>query len=220
MLFGRTEQGVDIRTEKLWEVLSQLIIYFNGDFSVLIFISTLLVLIPVFVVAKRFSVSPLMTVFLYYTLYFYFFSLNITRQMIAVSLVLLACMFLIENRKRVFVIFIILASGFHLTALSALLLLLLNRIPDKDYVYYTFTGIAMFVGLFLSSYIFSLGGQIFGYLRYVEGFELGSIFGNFLYLMILNSFFFFIMSGIGERGTFFKLFFIFIIASNLLIRIP
>jgi len=220
MFFGRTERGIEIATERLWEVLSEIVVYFNGDFSVLLILSTLLVLIPIFIVAKKHSTNSSLTIFFYYTLYFYFFSFNISRQMIAVSLVLLACIFLIDNKKFIFAALVIFASGFHLTALTALPLFFLDRIPNKDRFFYIATFVAMFTGLFLTSYLFSLAGSVFGYIKYVEGFELGSVFGNFVYLIILNSFFFFIMYGIKKRDRLFKLFFVFVLVSNLLVRIP
>lgn len=220
MLFTRIQNGIEIRTELLWGELSKLVVFFGGNFDSMVQASTLLVLLPVYISVKKYSINPLMSIFFYYTLYFYFTSMNITRQMIAVSLVLFACTFLLKNEKRWFVLFVFIASGFHLTALTCLPLLFADKLPDKNKVYYLTLAIAMFTGLFLSNFIFTTAANIFGYMRFVEEYELGTILGNFFYLLLLNAFFIFILKCAKERKLLFKLFFISIIVSNLLVRIP
>lgn len=220
MLFERMQMGIEIRQEILWRYLNQFVIFIGGGFNSLLILSSLLILVPIYLVIRSHSPYKLFSLFLYYALYFYFFSLNITRQSIAVSLTLLAVIYLIDNKKKKFIFFVLLATGFHTTAILSLLLLFIDRIPNKDRLLLIVSGITIFIGIFLSGFIFSLAGSTFGYLQYVEGYELGTIPGNFVYLLILSSFLYFLMKTSDYRGRLFKLFYVFIIVSNLVIRIP
>ena len=130
MLFERVNQGIDIRQELLWQKLNQFIASMGGDFEVLLIISSVLVLAPIFVIAQKYSTNPMLSIFFYYTLYLYFPSLNITRQAIAVSLILIAIVFLYNNKRKYFLFFVILATGFHTTALAALCLYFYNCSGD------------------------------------------------------------------------------------------
>lgn len=221
MLFNRVKHGIEIRQELLFQYMNKVILFFDGDFSTYLVVSSLLVLVPVFLVVKKYSVNPMLSVFFYYTLYIYFFSMNITRQAIAMGFVLWAITFLARKKTWWFLALVCIAAGFHTTALSALLLLFAYKLPDKrDNLYYLISAITIGVGILLSGFIFRTAGNIFGYLNYVDSFELGTMLGNFLYLLILNAFLFFIMTNAKERGFFFKMFFIFVMATNLLVRIP
>src|SRR5690606_40670436 len=64
----------------------------------LLMVSTLLIIIPVFYVAKRYSLNPMLSIFLFFVLYIYLQSFNITRQSVAISVVFLSYIFLIERR--------------------------------------------------------------------------------------------------------------------------
>lgn len=221
MLFERLKYGIDIRQEPLWQLLNKLIIYMGGDFEALLMASAFLILFPIFYVSKKYSVNPILSIFFYYTLYFYFASMNITRQTVAVSFVLLAMMFLYEKKKKWFFIFVFIAAGFHTSAIAAIILYFHNRLPKKKEGFYlVIAGVTIFIGIFVSDFIFGLAGRLFGYERYVENYELGTFTGNFFYLLILNVFLYFIMKINDNRGYLFKMFFIFIILTNLTIRIP
>ncbi|APA93621.1 EpsG family protein [Myroides sp. ZB35] len=220
MLFERMQRGIEIRQEVLWRYLNQLVVYVGGDFNLLLIISSLLVLVPVYLVIKSHSPYKFFSLFLYYSLYFYLFSLNITRQSIAVGFTLLALVYLIDDKKKKFVLFVLLATGFHTTAILSLFLLFIDRIPNKDRFLLLISGITIFIGIFLSGPLFTLAGSLFGYLQYVEAYELGTIPGNFAYLLILSLFLYFLMKTSDYRGRLFKLFYVFIIVSNLVIRIP
>lgn len=222
MLFERLRHGIEIRQEFLWQLVNKAVLFFGGDFETLLVISTLLVLIPLFFVVKKNSINPSFSIFLYYTLYLYLPSLNITRQAIAISIVLLALTFLQNRRKLWFVGLVLIATGFHITAFLAIPLLFINKLPDegRDPFYYSVSAVTIFIGIFLSETIYRIVGGSLGYLRYVEAYELGTFVGNFLYLLILNAFLYFIMRVSDDRGFLFKLFFVFIVVTNLSIRMP
>src|SRR5690554_4701797 len=89
--------------EPAWVLLNDFVIYFDGSFRHVIVFSTLLTLLPVYYVASRHSKNPMFTVFLYCTLYFYWYSFNITRQSIAFGLILVSMIFILNRRYVIFV---------------------------------------------------------------------------------------------------------------------
>ncbi|MGM0904266.1 MAG: EpsG family protein [Bacillota bacterium] len=121
-----------------------------------------------------------LVVFFSYMTYFIFFSyiLNTMRQGIAISLLMLAISLLIfqPNKKKLFVILIILAPLFHMTALPlsvALLLLKKFQIPTK-----------LIVGIWIASIFLFLTGlnqTLFGSLNsiYLESYTADITFGNY-----------------------------------------
>lgn len=90
--------------------------------SLVFFVSALLIYINLFFALKKVKVN----VVLYFSAFFsycafFLWSFNILRQMIAVSFVILAVGFLLNSSKRKFILFIILATLFHYSAIVGLL---------------------------------------------------------------------------------------------------
>ena len=72
-----------------------------------------------------FSIMQLM-----YVCLFYFLSINIMRQFIAVSIVFFATRFLYKRRYKLYIVFNLLAAAFHLTAILGVLILFVFLIID------------------------------------------------------------------------------------------
>src|SRR5690606_7045824 len=79
-------QDVDVQLEPFWIFLNKAVYFFGGDYSDVIWISSLLMLIPVysacFLVNKKYFIF---SIFLFLTLYYYFYGFNIIRQGIGMS---------------------------------------------------------------------------------------------------------------------------------------
>src|SRR5690606_1995439 len=207
------------RFEAAWNWLNSTIFGMGGTFTDLLIISTLLCLIPVFWVSFKDSKNANFSLFLYFSLYFYSYSLNILRQMIAVSFVLLA-FYMIKQHKKLFALGIILfASQFHLSALIALPMLFLDKFKLSDQAYFVLLFFAFVVGLFMIQQLISFA-QIIPYAHYLRTGELGNMSGNLVYLMIFNMFFLFLYMVVKEKSFYFHLFFVFVILENLFVRIP
>jgi|SRR5690606_794131 len=213
--------GGYLTKEPGWMLLNRMIIALSGDFQTLLIATALLVLMPIFYIARRYSVNPMLTIFLYYAFYFYLQSFNVMRQSIAVAFVLLGLVFLMKERKIIFFILVAIASSFHISALLCFPLVFVNRIPNMASVMYlTLVGISMFIGLLLMPVLLNALTSIIGYSQHTDG-TIGNMLGNGLYLVILNSFFAFLLfTSKDKQGVLFKLFFVFIIIANLAARIP
>jgi len=208
-------------TEPGWYWLNKLALFLNGDFGMVLVLSSLLVLLPIYYVISSNSTNAILSIFFYYTSYLYLYSFNITRQCIAVSLVFLAFFFLIRGKKWVSVLFILAASAFHTSALVALPIIVIGYLPKKRGFYLYAVGICFMVGLFFSGpVLFSLINML-GYGIYLQNYSFGNIIGNALYLIVVNTFFFFILNNIKDYENIqFKLFFVFVALTNLLARVP
>lgn len=218
--FERIVNEQQVFMEFSWVYLNELIISLGGDFRYVLVCSSLLVLVPVFYVIKKTSVNPMLSIFLYFTLYIYFSSFNITRQMIAVSIVFIGVSFIVKNRKPwLYFLLVLLAATFHTSALLALPLIFVNKVTDRIGVYISAMLLSMVIGLFFISPIAGEISGLLGYDTYLLSRNLGNLTGNALFLIILNTFFIFIIFTCKNRGILFKLFFIFIIAANLTSRI-
>lgn len=208
----------ETRLEFAWNWLNRTVADFGGDFTDLLVLSALLYLFPMYWVVYKDSKNANLSIFLYFSLYFYSYSLNIVRQMIAVSFVLLA-FHLIQRHKKLFAIAVIfLASLFHLSALIALPMVFIEKLKLREQVYLFLVGFSFMIGLFFIQQLISFA-QFIPYAHYLRS-ELGNISGNMVYLMIFNSFFLFIFFVTKERSFYFHLFFVFVLIENLMARIP
>lgn len=102
----------------------QMLVYFYlGDYAFLVFIQMLLILTFFYIFILRESENPLFSVFCFVGLYFWMYSLNTTRQYIAMPLVLIGFSYLNRDRVKPFIGFVLLAMLFHTSAFFALLIL-------------------------------------------------------------------------------------------------
>lgn len=205
--------------EPAWVFLNSVVVFFGGDFRNLLILSSLVTLLPVFFIAKKYSANPMLSIFLYYTLYFYFYAFNITRQAIAVNIVLLALIALIRQRKKYFILLVLLASAFHTSALIVLPAIFINKLSSKNSILISGAAISMLIGLLGPSLLLSFIKST-SYATYALNYEVGNFFGNFLNTLIYNSLFLFIVLTIKNKDMRLKLFFTFMILFNLTARIP
>lgn len=213
------EDWVRALAEPSWGLINDTAIYFFDDFRAVLIISTLLTLLPLYYVLYKYSKNPMFSLFIYLTSYFYLASLNITRQMMSASVALVAIMMLVKGRKYWFITFILISSLFHTSALFFLVLLFVNKLPDKDAMLITLSVISTIVGIFgVEIIVKAISLTPFGF--YFQYFELRSMLGNLFYLILFNIFTIFIMQTTHIRDIYFKIFWLSIIITCLLVRIP
>ena len=127
--------------------------------------------------------------------------------------------FVLERRYFLFSVLVAIASLFHISALVGFALLATHRVSEKRWVLALVVICSMIVGLFGFDYLSALI-ELTSYRSYIERYEVGRFLGNAYFLFILNSFFFLVLFSIRNVGSEVKIFFIYIVAQNLLIRLP
>ena len=224
--FYRLQAGIiqDFKVEPGWVFLNEMVLNLGGDFYSVLILSTIIVLAPIYFIAFKLSPNPMLSISLYHLLYFYLYSFNITRQTIALSLIILGTYALLKRKKLIFIFFIAIASLFHYSAIIASLLLLSNKMPVNFKITSSSIVVAMFIGLFGYQALLSLISMT-GYVDLLEhaNYELASLYSSFLILLFYNLFFIFILLSISKdlkNTLYFKLFFMSFIFVNLAIRIP
>lgn len=101
--------------------LSLLVAQVGGDFSTLIWVVSILTVVPTYVALRRTSVDPTLTIYLFVALGTYLTPFNIMRQGIAAGLVFIAALWFLDEKRRWpgFFGLMFLAATFHATALLA-----------------------------------------------------------------------------------------------------
>ena len=117
------------RFEFLFRVFVCAIAQFFDSPHALLFISSLVIIFISFRVIYKNSVTPWYSVLMYIFLMFYYNSMCLMRQYIAVALCMVALSYLAEHKWIKFIIFVVAAGLFHTSALIVLIMLPLMSLP-------------------------------------------------------------------------------------------
>lgn len=116
----------------------------------------------------RVSVSPLVGIACYFTLFFYMDSF-ILRQSLAAGLIAIALLCLVQNKRSLFALFVVIGATFHISALAALPLVFLYKIElTRAKALIILAGIFAFGFIGLGKFL-ALIPDAGGYLDYVSG---------------------------------------------------
>lgn len=130
-----------------YTAVQMLVFFYLGDYAFLVFIQMLLILTFFYIFILRESENPLFSVFCFVGLYFWLYSLNITRQYIAMPLVLIGFSYLNRDRVKPFIGLVLLAMLFHTSAFFALLILPFYKKHFSVLAGESFLILSLFIGL-------------------------------------------------------------------------
>lgn len=197
-----------------WQIINKLIYIFNGSWQIVLLISGILVLLPIFISSWRYCENPPLSILIYYLLGFYFSSFNIIRQMIAASIVFAAfCQYF--NNKKLFIYFlqILLACCFHYTAIICMLIpLLIKYVRPSVSKAIILLPITIVTGFYIIPNLLFLIPLVGKYAIYLSGEKLNAISETQILYNIIG--FLFIMAS-DKNSLPLKLFYISLIFSNL-----
>lgn len=113
----------DLAIEPLYVLIAYIAKYLSSDLWSILFLTELCVVVPFWVsfVKLRNRVNATYALFLFYGL-MYNHTLNMMRQSIALAFVFLAVVYMFDKRYKQMIFFLIIAFGFHITTILALLL--------------------------------------------------------------------------------------------------
>ncbi|MDT2747772.1 EpsG family protein [Vagococcus fluvialis] len=121
--------------EKGYFVLNKIISFFTNDFQYVLIVTALITLIPIYTTIKKYSINPFLSLFYFISFYFYFNSFNLVRQYLVVSFLFYSVKFIFEKRLIPFVLTVLVASLFHMTALFFIPFYWLCRIKYRSFTY-------------------------------------------------------------------------------------
>jgi len=131
-IFNEIKYGIEVHTEIGYYYLNKGVIFLNLPFETVIFISSLLILIFIY---KSVSRKYLMLfIFLYISSNSYFQSLSLIRQALAISIALYAVSNIYKSGFLKYLLWILFASSFHLSAILYLPIYFLRKLPIT-YIY-------------------------------------------------------------------------------------
>lgn len=155
------KEGYSQIIDSRYELLSKLIILLAiiVDFYPLLFIIfAWLILKLTFLSINKYSINPVISWLVYYSMPLFFFaSLSTLRQSLATVIILYSYKYIIQKRYFHFIVAIIIASLFHISGIIGILILPLMLIPINKRINY----ILIIVSFFISTLIKNISSNYF-----------------------------------------------------------
>lgn len=139
--------------EPFWLLINFFILEIGGNYYIVNFIVTILILSLYFVSFKLTLKSLEFPFILFFILFYFFISFNTARQSIAISFVLLSFVFLNRKEWVLFALAIFISYLFHYSSIFALLVLPFYWLRSKIRFHYTLLFVSLLFGNLLSEYI-------------------------------------------------------------------
>lgn len=141
-------------------------------------INTVVCMLCIYVVSKRFSKDAALSLFLFLTFsLFYLMTMNIIRNFVAILLVMFACKLFLEKKYWGFILIIFIATGFHISSLIGLI------IPVIYFIVFRLK-IGKWINLILFIAFFFVGNLI---LLIISIFSGNSLFDDIVYYIVNNT---------------------------------
>lgn len=151
-LFERTYSG----TQKLWYYYNIVLKEFS-NYDLFIFSCYFIIIFCFFYSFYKKSSNPVFSVLIFVLMYFYFSSFNIMRQYIALSIISVSYVFLTAKKYLIFLILIVLALGFHFSAIISLFAIVIMKINNlKSICIYTVVIVSFILGFYQNEIIKNL----------------------------------------------------------------
>lgn len=144
---------------------------FIHDYQLFLYLTVIMFIIPLAVWIYKNSCDPFISFFVYSTIFYEWFSINLIRQALAIASVIFIGDKFVEQRKWLpYCIVVLIAATIHKSAIILLLLYFLSRIKvnESTIVFWLASGLACFV---LRKEMFTVVAALSGYswYSYIEG---------------------------------------------------
>lgn len=140
------------RYEPLFICLCLILNSLSRSYQLLIIVASAFSIVPIIRLIYKGSKNASLSLFLYVTLNFFFNSMNVMRQAIAIGIIAFAIPKLLQRKSFFYIVSVVVAAMFHQSAIVALILIPLSKIDfkKKTFVAYLFAAVAIFI---FSNYI-------------------------------------------------------------------
>lgn len=179
------------RFELGYRIFQCILAEISEDPHFLLFVSSLVTIVFLYILFYKYSDIPWYSVFVFVFMMFYYNSMCLIRQYLAISLTCMAFTFLIEKKYAKFIVLSILAGLFHTSAFVFLIILPISFIPLKKKNRFYFIGAAIAAALLierLMRVLIRLVPKYAGYLK-SENYFLQNKLGSFLNAAVFLLFF-------------------------------
>lgn len=163
--------------------------YITNDFQLFLFISAIIVLVPILILIYKHSENVMFSIIMYSSWIIYYFSFSGIRQSIAISITVIASIFLLNKKIVTFILFVLLASYIHTSALFFLLVYPLYWLKPSDKKVIIIGSVGIFFMLVSKQIIIFIANLIFGadnrYASQIENSSFGGVTFAIIYLLFV-----------------------------------
>lgn len=151
-----------------------------------LFIIAIIIYVPVFKFIKKKSSMPFLSIFAYFALGTFSYSLGLFRQMIAISIIISGIKYIEERKLSKYILVVILAMMFHTTAFIMLPFYWIQKIDFKKLVVWVvwFEGVGFLFGKELIYLVIRIFPKYSNYIDSIYGASGGGLF-NLMFLNLL-----------------------------------
>jgi hypothetical protein len=147
------------RYEIGYVIINDLVKTLSDNYTILFFVTTMIYFITIGILISKYSKNPLLSITLFYGLGFYFISFNLIRQILALSFIMVGFMMKSNGKNVVSIIFVILATFIHETAIVVLPIFIFYRTiykvlfhnKKRIYTYIVSTMFAILISVFFDN---------------------------------------------------------------------
>lgn len=151
--------------EPLWTGMNIVVKVLGGNYTDMLIVSSVLTMVPLGIAMRRSSVNPQYSLFFYYGVFGYLNSYNGMRQFVAISFVMLAYTYYQKNKIKC-ILLILIASGFHASAVIAFAIFLLPLVKFTKKNVFLLLPLTFCLGFLFNDSLFNLLlGKYAGYLK-------------------------------------------------------
>ena len=196
-IFEWTQLGSAAYVEPGWRILNYTVGAAGGDYHFFLWLSSFLMLFITARVIVKDSPNPMLSMFIYFSMYIYLNSFNLMRQALAMSFLLLAYSHLYRNRTKLFFLDILLATLIHFFSIVAVSVFWLRKIRLSPSRIVWLCLLSLTAGLFLindnilslilGKYAVYLSMEGFGYRDDTTGAIMLTLILNLLLLFIVRT---------------------------------
>lgn len=160
----------------------------SSNEQIFLFISALVILIPIVLMIFRHSEMPMLSIIIYASWYLYYFSFSGLRQALAISICVIASMYMMRRKWLPFILIVLLASQFHASALLFLIAYPLYNIHISNVKLFLASVIMLLVLIVFKDVLSLVADFVFGegnrYTGHIKTGEFGGYTIAIVYLLI------------------------------------
>ena len=219
-IYNYIHDGSRTFVEYGWFGINKFIQYIGGNFSLLLWITSLLTLIPVGILSKRYTPNPSLGLFVYDALYAYLNSFNIMRQLLAMSFVLLAYSALDRKKMVSFTIYVLVAISIHISSIFVLTVFCVKNIKLNLARVIMMLLSTLVIGCIINNKLLTL--LVGPYVHYLDSRYRDNLFTTLVMGMLSNLVFIliYITSKVDDRNNIFmKIYFLGIVFMNITLQL-
>lgn len=139
--------------ERGYYFINYIVSLFTDNSQYLFLVTSFLIIFLFHITLKNFSVSYALSIFLFVTIAFYYESLNVIRQYLAVAITFFSIRYIINKNFKKFLLTVVLASFFHTTAIILVPFYWISRIKIRNISYFSILVITTVFSFFTTNIV-------------------------------------------------------------------